>query len=156
MIQTVPDPANLKVSVNVTVTGAVTEQLGPGLRAEGWKRMKREPINVTLLGVAMLVGGCGVLGPEACTSDLSWRVTPEEAQLAVGESSIARAEAFGCGGREPLDEDMRWTSADPAVASVDPMTGRITAEAPGNTTIIGEDVGPYRIGPVEIPVTVLP
>lgn len=111
----------------------------------------------SLLGVtvAVLLAGCGVGGPlVACPADLTWSVSPEKAELAVGQSTVVRAEAFGCGGTEALEEDMRWTSADPEVATVNLTTGRVTAIAPGSTVITGVDEGPYGIGPVEIPVTV--
>ncbi len=110
---------------------------------------------ITLV-VAASVMGCGVLDPDVCTLDLTWRVTPTEASLAVGESVTAKAEAFGCSGRQPLAEEMRWSSDDPTVASVNEITGLISAEATGITKIIGEDMGPYGIGPVEIRVTVEP
>lgn len=109
-----------------------------------------------VLAISLLSGGCGALGLEPCNADLSWKVTPTEANLTVGESITANAEAFGCSGTEPLEEDMRWSSEDPAVASVNEKTGQITAEAAGSTIIVGEDVGRYGIGPVEIPVTVEP
>lgn len=116
--------------------------------------MPQAIVKLAALVILVFVGACGLVGPEACTDDLRWTVTPTEADLAVGESVTVRAEAFGCGGEEPLQEEMRWSSADPAVASVDEVTGQVTANAPGSTRILGEDVGPYRIGPVEIQVTV--
>lgn len=106
--------------------------------------------------IPLLLGGCNVLGPAGCDADLRWRVTPTEANLRVGESITADAEASGCGGTKPLEVDMRWSSEDPAVAGVNEMTGRITAEAAGSTIIMGEDLGRYGIGPVEVPVTVEP
>ena len=119
-----------------------------------------DPLNVKAKGITFVVAaslmGCGTLDPDVCTADLTWRVTPTEANLTVGESVTAEAEAFGCGGREPLAEEMRWSSADPTVASVNEITGLISAEATGITKIIGVDMGPYGIGPVEIPVTVEP
>lgn len=117
--------------------------------------MRRTTLSVTLAAVALL-GGCNLVEPEACTSDLTIRVSPEAVELTVGGSSTVRAEAFGCGGRQPLEEDMRWTSADPDVATVDRVSGHVTAIGPGSTVITGDDEGPYAIGPIEIPVTVAP
>ena len=113
-------------------------------------------MRVVLLLAAVLGTGCDVLGPSVCPADLRWSVSPREADLTVGESVIARAEALGCGGTERLEEEMRWTSTDPTVATVNEVTGRITARGAGNARVIGEDLGPYRIGPVEVPVTVSP
>lgn len=118
--------------------------------------MQKGIVSVTLLTTAVLLGGCSLVGPEACTDDLTWRVSPDEVELALGQSTTVQAEAFGCGGKEPLEEDMRWTSADQEVATVDLTTGRVTAMGTGATAITGEDEGPYGIGPVEIPVTVAP
>ncbi len=106
--------------------------------------------------VTMSLVGCDVSDSVVCPADLQWRVTPSEARLAVGESVTVAAEALGCGGTQPLEEDMRWSSEDPAVATVHELTGRITAEAVGGTRIIGEDIGPYGIGPVQVPVSVEP
>jgi hypothetical protein len=115
----------------------------------------------SLIGAGALVGlifflGCDLLSPKACPADLQWRVTPTEADLRVGESITVRAEALGCGGTEPLEEDMRWISGDPSVAGINEITGRITAIGAGSTTITGEDLGPYHIGPVQISITVSP
>jgi uncharacterized protein YjdB len=79
-----------------------------------------------------------------------------EATLSVGASVTAEARAYGCGGSKRLEESMRWHSEDPSVATVDETTGEITGMNPGGTTVVGEDLGPYRIGPVAIPVTVGP
>lgn len=124
-----------------------------GIRGE---IMRRAAVKAIALALSVVFGGCGVVGPEACTMELSWRVTPAEAALAMGESITTKAEDYGCGGTDRLEEDMRWSSEDPTVAAVDEMTGQITAQAVGSTTIIGEDMGRYGIGPVQIPVTVEP
>ncbi|MGH7483022.1 MAG: Ig-like domain-containing protein [Longimicrobiales bacterium] len=118
--------------------------------------MSRATTAVAIVMVVSLVASCGFLAGEACTDDLSWRVTPTEATLDVGESTTVKAEALGCGGTEPLEEDMRWSSEDPSVASVDPITGLITGHAEGSTTVTGEDLGRYGIGPVVVPVVVEP
>jgi hypothetical protein len=110
----------------------------------------------TLFATALvaLLPSCGTT--EVCTDELTWKVTPMDIDLSVGESIRVTAEAFTCGGTEPLEEDMRWSSGDPHVVSVGETTGTVSAEAAGSTFVFGEDVGPYRIGPVEIPVIVRP
>lgn len=116
--------------------------------------MHKAGIIAVALAVSALLGGCGGLGPEVCTDELGWRVHPAEANLMIGESITAEAEAFTCGGKESLEVDVRWSSENPAVASVNEKTGRITAKGAGTTKISDEDLGPYGIGPVEIPVEV--
>ena len=118
--------------------------------------MQKAFSGVALVTTALLLGGCGLVGPEVCTRELGWRVSPDEVELSVGQSTTVRAEAFSCGGKEALEVEMRWTSGDPQVATVERITGRVTATGNGTTVITGEDEGPYGIGPVEIPVTVAP
>ena len=104
----------------------------------------------------LLISSCDLLPFESCQADLQWRLTPTAAILRVGQSVVVKAEALGCGGTKPLEEDMRWTSQDTAIADVEERSGKVTARAVGETTIIGEDLGKYGIGPFTVPVTVTP
>lgn len=118
-------------------------------------RCARRAGATTVLLISVLAGsGCELLPFQECESDLRWSYSPDEATLPIGESFTAEAKAFGCGGTERLDVDMRWSSDNRFIASVDSMTGRVTAQSEGTTTIVGEDLGRYGIGPVAIPVTV--
>lgn len=89
-----------------------------------------------IIGVLTLssVIGCSILAPN-CPDDLSLRVDPTEATVGVGESITATGEFRGCGGRERLDDDIRWSSADSSVAQVDATTGRITGRTAGTTVV---------------------
>jgi hypothetical protein len=108
------------------------------------------------LGVAFcsVLGGCDLISPRACTSDLRWSVEPIESTLRVGQGFTAKAEAFGCGGRDRLPVDMRWSSSDAAVISVEERSGRVVAVGTGRAQVSGQDLGRYGIGPFQIPVVV--
>lgn len=89
-----------------------------------------------LLGPLLL---CGVLAgctlPTGCPDDLRQRLDPQSATLAVGQEVRPTVVFLGCAGRTPLDDEVTWSSADPAVASVEPATGRITGRSPGTTVV---------------------
>ncbi len=116
--------------------------------------MRRQSYAVLSLAAVSLLGGCDADTPTFCPGDLRWEVSPTSASLSVGDTVTATAEALGCGGTQRLEEDMRWTSRDSTIARVDSITGTIRAQSVGQTEIIGEDRGRYRIGPVLIPVQV--
>jgi hypothetical protein len=116
------------------------------------ERMRKRVGQAIAVGISLSLGGCGIMGP-GCDTVLSWSVTPTEATLAVGESITATAEANDCGGP---GVNIRWSSENPAVASVNAMTGLISGVTAGSTTIVGEDLSHYGIGPVQIPVSVEP
>lgn len=99
--------------------------------------------------------GCGVVGPEICTLELGWTVRPTEATLRVGETVVVSASAWTCGGKKELEVDMRWTTADTTIIIVGQRSGLVVAIGTGNAVLNGEDLGPYGIGPVEVPIDVL-
>jgi hypothetical protein len=111
---------------------------------------------LSVVVVPLLLAACDALDPAVCTSDLQVRITPDSATLAVGDTLTVRAEALGCGGTQRLEEEMRWSSEAPSIASVTPVPGLVTAIAPGEVRIVGDDLGPFGIGPVVIPITVTP
>jgi hypothetical protein len=114
----------------------------------GWYRA------LTLLGLRAVLSGCGLLESEECPSDLRWAYEPKQANVRVGESFVARAQAFGCAGTQELTVDMRWTSSDFNVAAVDERSGRVVATGVGQATLEGRDLSPFNIGPFEIPIVV--
>jgi hypothetical protein len=71
----------------------------------------------------------------SCQPMLIVRVTPASMTLAVGESATAIVELIACG--EATRPVLTWTSLNPAVASVDPATGRVTGVAIGSTSVRG-------------------
>lgn len=85
-------------------------------------------------------------GPLVTAFDVSVRVpldqvvvVPGSTELEVGEEWVHSAVALS-GSGESLERDFVWTSADPAVAAVDP-TGRVTAIAAGTTSVTAEADG---------------
>lgn len=93
--------------------------------------MKRRFVGILVL--------CGILGActpfTACTDDLRQRIDPTSMTLDVGQEASASAEFLGCGGSKRLADEITWSSADPAVASVDAATGRITGRSSGVTNV---------------------
>lgn len=60
---------------------------------------------------------------------------PGAPELEPGQAHVLTAEgSYSDGSRGPVAGELTWTSADPAVATVDP-SGTVTAVAPGRTTI---------------------
>lgn len=71
----------------------------------------------------------------ACTRELRIALAPRDTTIAVGESFLATVALSSCGGREHVTDTFTWTTRDPAVAEVDPTTGRVTGRAPGTTAV---------------------
>lgn len=117
--------------------------------------MTRRAVGPLLL-LSLAVSGCGILSPRVCTQELGWSVEPTSAVLRVGERFAARVDAFTCGGKQDLPVDIVWSTSDADVATVDEESGRVTAVAVGSAVVTGEDRGRYGVGPVEIPVEVVP
>lgn len=55
--------------------------------------------------------------------------------LRVGDAFTPVAAAFTCGGAQLLAEVWVWKTADSTVASVDSLSGRITARSAGTTRV---------------------
>lgn len=86
------------------------------------------------LALASLVACSQIM--DVCQDDLQVRVTPPTVALSVGQRVTAQAEFRGCGGRDRLEDRIRWGSEAPAVARVDPTSGEITALAPGRAVVV--------------------
>jgi hypothetical protein len=70
-----------------------------------------------------------------CADDLLSRVDPRSRTLRVGETYVAVASAWGCGGTKRLTDQWRYFAVDTAVVRVDSLTGRVTARASGATEV---------------------
>lgn len=121
--------------------------------------MKRAASGVPRIAFLALVllplAGCGVVGPFACTDELTWQVSTAEATVRVGEGVTLSAEAFTCGGAKELPVDIQWSTSDTDVVSVGAGTGRVTGVAEGEAEVVGEDSGPYGIGPLGVAIRVV-
>jgi len=67
-------------------------------------------------------------------------VTPASLLLLVGDSTVVTAKAALCS-TLPVPFAVTWSSSNQAVASVDSLSGRVRALAPGQGTIIATIVG---------------
>ena len=98
--------------------------------------MSRRLPHILIPAVALVAAGCDpatLLG--ACGDDLVSRVDPRSRALRVGESYVAAASAWGCGGTKRLTDEWRYFAVDTTVVRVDAVTGRVTALAPGATDV---------------------
>ena len=105
--------------------------------------------------ISLLASGetVGILG--GCTDDLLSRVDPRNRTLRVGESYVASASAWSCGGTKRLSDEWEFFVADTAIARVDARTGRVTARSVGATDV-GARGARYGDAPVRSHVTVTP
>jgi uncharacterized protein YjdB len=96
--------------------------------------------SLVLALVAAGLTACSV--PTVCTLEFGVEVTPTVRSLAVGQEFTANATGVSCGGRSRSEYTVRWESTAPAVASVDSITGRVRALAPGTATIEAREPAP--------------
>ncbi len=94
----------------------------------------RVVLGVLTLGAVLILNACqpwdGVgVGGHPLTIELS----PDQATLDVGDAQLLTASVRNRW-HKPVGTWLTWSSADPAVASVDPQ-GRVRALSPGTTTI---------------------
>jgi hypothetical protein len=105
--------------------------------------------------VALVLAACDATRLFGCGDDLVARVDPRSRVLRVGQSYVAAASAWGCGGRKRLTDEWRYFVVDTTVARVDSVTGRVTARSPG-TTGVGARGRVYGDAPNKSRVTVTP
>jgi hypothetical protein len=105
---------------------------------------------ISVLALSSAIG-CSIVAPN-CPDDLLLRVDPTEATISVGESITATGEFRGCGGRQHLDDDILWSSADSSIARVDAATGRITGRTPGATVVQARGARYGSLPPIAITV----
>ncbi len=111
----------------------------------GILRMVRWPrYSLYLIGAAVIGSGCGTASPdESCTLELRIEVEPGRAELRVGESFQAAVGLSSCGGHRVLTDRISWSSSDPLVLEVAPVTGQVRALAAGSAEVrgVGETYG---------------
>jgi hypothetical protein len=89
--------------------------------------------------VVLLVVACGAepLNPDRCNLRLAV-ISPDPARLEVGETLILEAQLTPAPACLPADAqaaNFRWTSDHPEVATIDALTGRLTARGTGTAQI---------------------
>jgi hypothetical protein len=98
-----------------------------------WRCTTRSLWLTCLLGLLATNACTPVTG--ACTDDLSWRLTPRERTLRVGESFTPELALFGCRGSRRLSDVVTWATENGDVVAVDAATGRVAALAAGQATV---------------------
>lgn len=98
-----------------------------------WRWTARSLRLTGLLGLLAASACSRITG--ACTDDLSWRLTPRERTLRVGESFTPELALFGCRGSKRLSDVVTWGTEDEGVVAVDAATGRVAALAAGQATV---------------------
>lgn len=105
------------------------ERRGIGSRACG-------RVDVACGIVAVCLGGLSACTDPTDVTVAHVEVTPSALSLgALGETATLVAEGRTASGRPVSGGSVRWSSADPSVASVDPATGVVVASANGTTSI---------------------
>jgi Big-like domain-containing protein len=92
---------------------------------------------VLLAGALMVSAGCGSepTNPDRCFIRLAV-ISPDPARLRVGEGVTLEAQVTDAPACLPSDVgSLRWTSADSTIASVDALSGHVSAIRPGTTEI---------------------
>jgi Big-like domain-containing protein len=93
--------------------------------------------NVLLAGAVLVSWGCGSepINPDQCFIRLAV-ISPDPARLRVGEGVTLEAVVTDAPACLPPDAgSLRWTSTDPATATVDALSGHVSAVRPGITEI---------------------
>lgn len=101
--------------------------------------------------VALALAACSVTPfGQDCTDELRIQLAPRDTSVGVGASFQAGVSLSTCGGSKRLSDTFTWSSLDPAVVQVIASTGRVTAVAPGETTVsvVGARYGP--VGDIRI------
>lgn len=103
-------------------------------------KVQRAGIALALVGVLGWLGSCTdePAGPGSGTASLT--VTPQSATLLVQKTVQLSAAVRDASGTVVVDSPIEWTSANPAVATVD-SNGLATGIAPGSAVVIATSAG---------------
>jgi hypothetical protein len=99
---------------------------------------------ISLTAAIALVTSCG------CKADLGVRFDPPERFLVVGETFTPSIHLLGCGGTEPLSDEITWAAQDTAIVRVDAGSGRTTALRPGDTFVLANGRTYHGLGGVHV------
>jgi hypothetical protein len=96
-----------------------------------------------LVAVSVIaLGSCGILDGD-CKLDLRFQPSPVEKTIHVGDTFTVSGQAFGCGGSKRLTVQLRWSSSDTAVATVDSISGLVRGVKEGTAYIRAKDILSY-------------
>ena len=90
-----------------------------------------------------------------CSTEKRVYANPSSLVVEVGKTVQGSASVKTCGGLEPLDDTIVWSTFTTTVLSVDPQTGVITGRIPGTGSVIAHG-SLYPQWPAQVTVTVIP
>ena len=139
-------PSNKRLKLPARVEAVMT------FRARWWavlagvvysRRMTPRLVGLALLP-AVALSACIDRPPTVCTDELRVHFAPSDASITARESFTASVSLSSCGGALSLVDTFRWRSDDPAIATVDSVTGRVVGQSLGTTRIHanGKSYGP--------------
>jgi uncharacterized protein YjdB len=93
-----------------------------------------------LVGLAIVLSGlavaaCSERSPTICTDELRVQFTPSDTSITAGQSFTAAVTVSSCGGALRLVDSFSWRSDEPAIATVDSVSGRVVGQSSGATRI---------------------
>lgn len=99
-------------------------------------------VSYTAVGLALLLGACSGDGKNTQTTlpeciMVGPQVAPPTATLHPGDTLRARGSVTPCQQETLSDVTFRWRASDTSVATVDSVTGLVTARSAGKATIVG-------------------
>jgi uncharacterized protein YjdB len=149
-VQIAPSTVSIPASQTTTLTATLTDANGVVLtnRPVTWSTSDARVATVSQAGVVTgVAAGTATISAKsgAATGTSSITVTPPPVQsvtvspptlaLTQGETGPLSATVVDVTGATVSNPTVVWSSKDPAIATVDPNTGVVTAVAVGNTTI---------------------
>ena len=101
-------------------------------------------VGLAIILPAVVLAACSERPPTICTEELRVQFTPNDTTITVGQSFTASVTLSSCGGALSLVDTFGWRSDDPAIATVDSVSGRVVGQLPGATRIQanGKSYGP--------------
>lgn len=111
-------------------------------------------IRNSVIAVVLLMAAAGCESLSVCTDELTLRVNPTHITISVGESFTPSVAAETCGRSRSVRTDIRWSTANAAVAAIDAQSGRTTGRRPGLTAIEGDDQSRFGVAPLIVTVRV--
>jgi hypothetical protein len=71
-----------------------------------------------------------------CTQELGIRFSPRDTIIAPGQSFVATAATYTCGGTVVVPSTNIWGASDTTVLAVDSLSGRVTGRKIGQANVL--------------------